>query len=85
MVAAILIEKGALVNYQNKASPLLLSYMHTGVGYKFMNGKKFVSYLATTVVTIYPCCYNYRMHCILCLLFHRKVVILFMKQVSMEI
>ena len=32
MVAAVLIEKGALVNYQNKVSPLWLSYIHAGVG-----------------------------------------------------
>ena len=31
MVAAVLIEKGALVNYQNKVSPLWLSYMHAAV------------------------------------------------------
>ena len=33
MVAAVLIEKGALVNYKNKVSLLWLSYMHTGVRY----------------------------------------------------
>ena len=32
MVAAVLIEKGALVNYQNRVCPLWLSYMHSGVG-----------------------------------------------------